>query len=236
VGAVVSLADGSTREIVGIVDDRVGGYAELIVHPDDPAGVDIERYLLVRHGGDAASVADAIRAVATQELRIRPMADAMYPRHGDGVLPQVVIKTHFGEFAMLDVAGRRIQVGATWRDEYLETRTLPHVGLTVCHRVVMDAFDAVLDDLAARGLLGGINPSQYQGCWLGRVIGASRTLSHHSWGLAVDVNVNPADVFTAELSEAVIQTFERHGFVWGGDFLRPDEPHFEYVGDLLGDR
>ena len=232
-GARLTLADGSEREIIGVVGDRVGGYAELIVHPDDSLAVDIERYLLVRHDGDGDEVAARIRAVASEELRIRPLAETTYPRHGDGVLPQVIIKTHFGEFAMNDVAGRRVQVGASWRREHLESRTLPHVGFTVCHRIVMDAFAAVLAELEERGLLDTLNPRQYQGCWLGRVIGSSRTLSHHSWGLAVDVNVNPADVFTADLHPEVIDVFRAHGFVWGGDFLRPDEPHFEYVGDLL---
>lgn len=232
-GSLVTLEDGIERTIAGVVDDRVVGFAELIVHPDDQAAIDIERYLLVRHDGSATPVVAGIQAAAGEQLRITPMSDVTYPRHGDGVLPQVVLKDHFGEFPIRDVTGRAVAVGATWRNEHLVASNLPRVGHTLCHRTVTEAFRAVLAELEANGLLDQISPSRYQGCWVGRVIGASRTLSHHSWGVAVDVNVNPSDVFTSDLSEDVIATFERHGFVWGGDFLRPDQPHFEYVGDLL---
>lgn len=232
-GSVVTLEDGTEHTIVGVLDDRVAGFAELIVHPDDATAIDIERYLLVRHEGDAASIAASIQAAAGEQLRISPMADVTYPRHGDGVLPQVVLKDQFGEFPIRDAPGRGVTIGATWRNEHLVASNLPRVGHTLCHRTVTEAFEAVLRDLEGNGLLEQLSPSRYQGCWVGRVIGASRTLSHHSWGVAVDVNVNPSDVFTSDLSDEVIATFERHGFVWGGDFLRPDEPHFEYVGDLL---
>ena len=54
-------------------------------------------------------------------------------------------------------------------------------------------------------------------------------LSHHSWGIALDINV-PQNPFGAEPDQDpdMVEVFERWGFIWGGDFILPDGMHFEY--------
>jgi len=91
--------------------------------------------------------------------------------------------------------------------------------------------------------------------FMDREIAGTERQSHHAWGMAVDLV--PADyggkqvywrwsrVFNREnwheipLSQrwappqAVVQAFERHGFVWGGKWAFFDQIHFEYRPEIL---
>jgi hypothetical protein len=91
--------------------------------------------------------------------------------------------------------------------------------------------------------------------FIGREIAGTDRQSYHAWGMAVDLV--PADysgkhvywrwsrVFNREnwhripLSQrwapprAVVQAFERHGFVWGGKWAHFDQIHFEYRPEIL---
>lgn len=91
--------------------------------------------------------------------------------------------------------------------------------------------------------------------FMDREIAGTERQSYHAWGMAVDLV--PADyggkqvywrwsrVFNRQnwheipLSQrwapppAVIQAFERHGFVWGGKWAYFDQIHFEYRPEIL---
>jgi len=88
-----------------------------------------------------------------------------------------------------------------------------------------------------------------------REIAGSATRSYHAWGLAIDLVPKSYEglavywrwsrVFDREAWHqipverrwspplAVIETFERHGFVWGGKWAHFDAIHFEYRPDIL---
>jgi hypothetical protein len=88
-----------------------------------------------------------------------------------------------------------------------------------------------------------------------RGIAGSPTRSYHAWGMAVDFVPSSYDgrhvywrwsrVFDREgwdripMEErwspprAVVETFERHGFVWGGKWAHFDAIHFEYRPEIL---
>jgi hypothetical protein len=54
--------------------------------------------------------------------------------------------------------------------------------------------------------------------------------SQHAYGAAIDIDA-PANGYgdtTPAMDPRVVEVFERHGFLWGGDFLIPDGMHFEY--------
>lgn len=91
-----------------------------------------------------------------------------------------------------------------------------------------------------------------------REIAATRRLSPHSFGIAIDINVRDAHYWLWELqklsspinSETLLQEnalppyqnnlpweivliFEKYGFIWGGKWRHYDTMHFEYRPELL---
>jgi len=91
--------------------------------------------------------------------------------------------------------------------------------------------------------------------FIDRGIAGSANRSHHAWGMAIDLvpttyrglNVywRWSRVFDREgwhripldqrwsPPRAVIQIFEKHGFVWGGKWAHFDNIHFEYRPEIL---
>jgi hypothetical protein len=88
----------------------------------------------------------------------------------------------------------------------------------------------VVHELIARGLRDTIH--SYSGCYSPRHTNRipSAGLSHHSWGIAVDLNVQQGNLFgqMPHQDPRLVDVFERWGFVWGGTFIVPDGMHFEY--------
>jgi hypothetical protein len=57
---------------------------------------------------------------------------------------------------------------------------------------------------------------------------AARFLSVHSWACAIDVNASENGLNRPpKLSKKFVKCFKDAGFIWGGDFKRPDGMHFE---------
>jgi hypothetical protein len=81
------------------------------------------------------------------------------------------------------------------------------------------------------GLTHLIDTSGYGGCYGPRFINSDPggRLSHHSWGIAFDINV-PDNPYAAEpnMPPRLVETIERSGFTWGGRWLVPDGMHFEW--------
>jgi hypothetical protein len=65
--------------------------------------------------------------------------------------------------------------------------------------------------------------------------------SMHAWGAAIDLNVAFADYwvwakgrpYRNRIPFAIVEAFERHGFIWGGKWSHYDTMHFEYRPELL---
>ena len=78
-----------------------------------------------------------------------------------------------------------------------------------------------------------------------RFIGGTERLSAHSYGIAIDINVefsnywrwdlkrNPELAYRNKIPMEVVEIFEKHGFVWGGKWYHYDSMHFEYRPELL---
>lgn len=74
-----------------------------------------------------------------------------------------------------------------------------------------------------------------------RTIAGTGTLSMHSYGAAIDLNSHygaywrwgPRPSAAGSIPPAVIQAFERHGFIWGGKWAHFDSFHFEYRPELI---
>jgi len=73
--------------------------------------------------------------------------------------------------------------------------------------------------------------------------------SMHAYGAAVDLNLHYSDYWLwnqgrnaqaipwrNRMPEAIVDAFERHGFIWGGRWYHYDTMHFEYRPELLTQR
>ena len=71
-------------------------------------------------------------------------------------------------------------------------------------------------------------PDEYAGCYYPRFIANTTTLSNHSFGLALDLNVPGNGRGTVgEMNRDVVAIFKTWGFAWGGDWRYTDPMHFE---------
>ncbi|MEO0672305.1 MAG: M15 family metallopeptidase [Pseudomonadota bacterium] len=79
-----------------------------------------------------------------------------------------------------------------------------------------------------------------------RRIARTRRLSVHAFAAAIDLNVKFADYwvwsggrpgnvprYRNRVPRAIVEVFERHGFIWGGKWYHFDTMHFEYRPALI---
>jgi hypothetical protein len=78
-----------------------------------------------------------------------------------------------------------------------------------------------------------------------RKVAGTQRLSNHSFATAIDLNVqkaaywrwqSPAQLETFSRKNwptEIIETFERHGFIWGGKWWHFDTMHFEYRPEII---
>lgn len=234
VGGELTLASGARLSVAAVVADEAVGAAEVVINAPTGArlGVTTPRFVLVAHDRPHAAMESAVRARVPEgtPVRVRGPRETPYLRHGDAVLPQALVKDRFGEFAYRRRGAGAIAQEAAWRREHLVSRDVPLLGTVRCHRDIVDDLAGALGDLAERGLGDLIDPAGYRGCHHARLIAAGGSLSRHSWGIAVDINVpgNPVGA-RGDLDPRVVEAFQAHGFTWGGEWLVPDPHHFEHV-------
>jgi hypothetical protein len=235
-GAVLRF--GTTRvRVAAILPDELVGAHELLVSRElgRRIGVSHDRYALLVTEGEPAvrPLTTAIRQVLPPGtlLRVRAPGDTPYFRHGDAVLPPVAIKELFGEFAARPRTGQPgfLTLDPAWVRTHIATHRVPLLGSVTCHVALFSQIRGAIAEIADLGLEETI--SSFSGCYAPRHINRILTagLSHHSWGIALDVNV-PQNPFGAEPDQdpRMVEVFERWGFVWGGTFIQPDGMHFEY--------
>jgi len=224
-------------EVAAILPDELMGAHELLVSRAVGArlGVTRDRYALIVPEGDptAGRVERLVRPLIADglDMRVRAPGDTPLFRHGDAVLAPVQIKALFGEFAARPTLGRPgfLTLDPAWVSENIDTQRVPLLGNVTCHVALFAQIRGVVQDLIAQGLERTID--SFSGCFSARHINRvpSAGISHHSWGIALDVNV-PANPFGAppDQDSRLVRTFERWGFTWGGDWVVPDGMHFEY--------
>ena len=224
-------------EIAGILPDELVGAHELLVSRDVGAalGVTHDRYALLVPRGEPATRAltNQIRRAlpAGTLLRVRAPGDTPYFRQGDAVLPPVIIKELFGEFAAKPRAGAPgyLTLDPAWVRSHIATEHVPILGDVTCNVAMFPQIRGVIAELQDRGLADTI--SSFSGCFSARRLNRIPTagISHHSWGIALDLNVSK-NYFGDPPNQdpRLVAVFERWGFIWGGTFIQPDGMHFEY--------
>ena len=225
--------------VAGVVDDSLVGGAELALTSagGNAAGIRTDRYLLVTYRTERAKVETAIqeRLPAGFGPRFRGPGETPFFRNGDAVLPQALVKEHFGEFAYQPGPGRAFTEDPAWEATNIVTAELPILGRVHCHRALMRALDGALHELRQRHLAGLVDPAGFGGCWNPRLIRVGAGISRHAWGAAVDLNTrgNPTGLGSAQ-DPRLVEVMRRWGFTWGGHWLIPDPSHFEYLRALVG--
>jgi hypothetical protein len=124
-------------------------------------------------------------------------------------------------------------VDDAWMRKNITEYRVPILGRITCHRALAPQLRAALSDLVDQGAAALVSPSEFAGCFVARHISwdPEHFLSHHSWGVAVDLNA-PENRFGTQGSQdpRLIEAMESNGIGWGGRWLIPDPMHFEWSG------
>ncbi|MDQ4095345.1 MAG: M15 family metallopeptidase [Actinomycetota bacterium] len=236
-GLRIDLGERRVR-VVGTVDDRsTNGYEALIAGPPPPEWARADRFVLARlkEPGRRRTVERKIESLLPpgQPLQTRIAGENPFLRYGDAVLPQLIIKDTFGEFAARPLEDGRVEIEPHWVRRNITTARVPILGEVTCHRLLFPQLRAALRDIQRQGLAHAIHPEQFAGCYSPRFISSNPDgrLSHHSWGVAIDINAWENGFGTkADLDMRIVEIFEdRWGFTWGGRWIVPDGMHFEWV-------
>lgn len=105
------------------------------------------------------------------------------------------------------------------------------------------AISAALDTLPENLKKYVVKPG---GTFKWRKIARSNNLSSHSFGIAIDINIDYSNYwlwdsvtfkgkypYRNQIPIDIVRIFEDHGFIWGGRWYHFDTMHFEYRPELL---
>lgn len=219
-----------------VTDETANGYEALMRGPVPDAWDRADRFVLIRlrRPQSRPAVERAVRSllVPGQVARVRAQGETPFLRYGDAVLPQLVLKEVFGEFAARPLATGTLSLDPRWVRKNIVTARVPVIGDVRCHRSLIPQLRTALREAVAAGLSHELDPARYGGCYSPRFIShdPEGRLSHHSWGIAIDVNVaeNPFGT-RPDQDRRLVAIMEKWGFTWGGRWLIPDGMHFEWA-------
>ncbi|MEE9416166.1 MAG: M15 family metallopeptidase, partial [Acidimicrobiales bacterium] len=233
-GGTIEFAGGEILDVVGVVSDQSGAGAEIVVdlNSGTALGVIVDRFLLARLTGQRSTVEASLRGVLdpSAPLRVRTSGESPFLRHGDAVLTQAAIKSAFGEFSYRLAEGRSVELDPAWVADNIVDEEVPLLGTVTCHRDFIPALSQALARIESDNLGHLIDPTQFAGCFSPRRIGAGLPLSHHAWGVAIDLNIgdNPRGSFSTQ-DPSLVAALTDVGMGWGGEWLVPDPGHYEVI-------
>lgn len=102
------------------------------------------------------------------------------------------------------------------------------VTIVSCHKLMEDVFTSVFNAIYKAGLWPELE--NYGGIYEDRSVKGGLKISTHAWGISVDVDtLDNALGKKPEMHPKIIKIFADHGFLWGGNWNRPDGMHFQYA-------
>ena len=143
------------------------------------------------------------------------------------VLPTALVKEMFGDFQIKERDGVWITTEPEWREENIQNKRMPILGITRCHRLMWEPLEGALNQILDEGLEEYLSIEEWRssgGCYAPRRINrfdAGGSISRHAWGIAIDINTKSG------YPPRVVEIFNDWGFAWGGTWTSPDEMHFE---------
>ena len=142
-------------------------------------------------------------------------------------LPTALVKEMFGDFQIKERDGVWITTEPEWREENIQNKRMPILGITRCHRLMWEPLEGALNQILEEGLEKYLSIEEWRssgGCYAPRRINrfeAGGSISRHAWGIAIDINTKSG------YPPRVVEIFNNWGFAWGGTWTSPDEMHFE---------
>lgn len=247
-GGVMRFLGGASVTIIGVLPDELVGAAELVVDRATGASIGVarNRYLLFQPATGLRptdpQMEKRFRALLPPGLpyplvQVHAPGETRYLRMGDAVLPQALIKKRFGEWAGRPQPGDAglIEVDPVWVRDHIVTATIPVLGRVSCNRKLMPQLRRVAKAVVAQGLTATIH--SFDGCFSSRfaLSSPSASISHHAWGVAIDVNADTNRFGTTPVQDPrLVDLMKGLGFAWGGDWIVPDGMHFEYLSPPSG--
>jgi hypothetical protein len=237
-GALVQYVVGS------IVDDNVIGDTEILMSTGqgERLGITADTRIIMWGFSSRDAIDQQLAAtdlVSMSDVRIRRSWDAFDP---DSAIGMAQTKAALGEFAYrVRSNGTDLDVTSDWESSFIPAaREVLTAAIPIrarCNVNIKADLKAALDEIAANGLGGAIdvaNANAAGGCYyprFNRIGGTLGFLSRHSWGQALDTNTNTnPQGGVPTMNCDVVRIFRKHNFAWGGNFVRPDGMHFEWVG------
>lgn len=95
-----------------------------------------------------------------------------------------------------------------------------------CNKDLVGPLSQAFKNLIGTGHVNEIKT--WDGCFNIRKVRGGKSMSLHSWGIAVDINAFENGLYQVpKLSQGFVKCFKDAGFYWGGDFKRLDGMHFQ---------
>jgi hypothetical protein len=197
-------------------------------------GMEADNGLLISTGGAApATIRKPLERIVGKDASVQMLdiasALGLDPGATLTALPAGgTIGSLVGTYNYRSVGGGRITPEQSWVAAHIRTEQVPILGSVTCHKDLFPQLDAALLEIRDTGLADEIHPGEYAGCYYPRFIAGTTSLSNHSFGLALDLNV-PGNQrgSVGEMNRAVVAIFKKWGFAWGGDWRYTDPMHFE---------
>jgi hypothetical protein len=236
-GDNLAVIGGKAIRVSAVLDDHLlSGYQLAVGRQTDVSLGSHADYVIVAAKESAVGPVEAAIQAALPDRRLRftrPTQNAFFSTQGD-VLSQAQVQQRFGAFTVRQTSSGFVP-DPTWVTSYITQRRVVQLGTVVCNRLMLPDLIAAMTEVTARGLGTTIDTADFireGGCWNPRTTRIGHgMLSHHAWGIAVDINVARNPLGAKPNQDArLVAIMEKHGFTWGGRWLRYDAAHFEWVG------
>ena len=225
---------GRVLRVAGVIGDHAAqGYEALLRGPRPGAWSAPDRFVLIHlsPNGKKRAVRKKLLQISEPGLRLALRSEGVKPflRYADAVQPQLRYKASLGEFPARPLSGGAIQIAPAWLAGHIVYRSVPLLGTVRCHRKLIPMLRDAMTEVRNEGLSSTVR--DFEGCFNARAVrdDPAGRLSHHSWGAAVDINASSNALGgTPHQDPRLVRIMRRHGFTWGGRWVRPDGMHFEW--------
>jgi D-alanyl-D-alanine carboxypeptidase len=234
-GEGIRLSVGRTVHATGVVSNHsTQGYEGLLPRPVPTSWMQPSRFVLIKAKRSVTKAhlhhVIANKLAAGQPFRVHSQSQARYLRYADAVEPPLILKKNFGEFSARR-SGGGFRLDRAWLAHQLRRESVPILGTFTCNRRLFPQLRGALTEVRHKGLSHSIDPSQFAGCFNPRLIASAHSiqLSHHAWGVAVDINSrdNPRGS-PPHQDPRLVRIMRKWGLTWGGAWMVPDGMHFEW--------